>query len=88
MLVVARKIGQTILIGEEIEITVTAVRGDQVRLAIRAPREVSILRKEVVDQVKAGNAAAIDSAATGFMDLLGPRRENPFPATRLADTES
>lgn len=82
MLVVARKIGQTILIGDEIEITVTAVRGDQVRLAIRAPREVSILRKEVVDQVKASNAAAIDAAAVGFYDLLGPRREIPFPPAK------
>lgn len=87
MLVVARKIGQTILIGEEIEITVTAVRGDQVRLAIRAPREVSILRKEVVEQVKAGNAAAINAATTGFLDLLGPARETPFPPA-VPDSQS
>jgi carbon storage regulator len=63
MLVIARKIGQTVLIGEEIEITVSSIRGDQVRLAINAPRRVAIFRKEVVEQVELGNAAAVDAAA-------------------------
>ena len=71
MLVISRKIGQTLLIGDEIEITVSAVRGDQVRLAIKAPREVSILRSEVVDQVAQGNAAAVQGAEE-FMRLLDP----------------
>jgi carbon storage regulator len=70
MLVIARKVGQTVLIGDEIEITVAAVRGDQVRLAIQAPRAVTILRKETVEQVEAGNAAAID-AAPDLLKLLG-----------------
>jgi carbon storage regulator len=70
MLVIARKIGQTILLGDEVEITVSSIRGDQVRLAIQAPRSVTIFRKETVEQVKRGNATAIDSAA-GLLDLLG-----------------
>jgi carbon storage regulator len=69
MLVIARKVGQTVLLGEEIEVTVSSIRGDQVRLAIKAPREVSIYRKEAVEQVELGNTAAVDSA-TGLMDLL------------------
>jgi carbon storage regulator CsrA len=48
MLVIARKIGQTIRIGDNIEITVSAIRGDQVRLAIQAPREIPILRTEII----------------------------------------
>jgi carbon storage regulator len=72
MLVIARKVGQTVLIGDEIEITVSSVRGDQVRLAINAPRSISIYRKEAVEQVELGNAAAIDSA-TELLDLLRPR---------------
>lgn len=74
MLVIARKVGQTVRIGDEIEITVAAVRGDQVRLAIQAPRAVTILRKETVEQVEHGNAAAIASAA-GALELIGPVRE-------------
>jgi carbon storage regulator len=74
MLVIARKVGQTILLGDAIEVTVSAVRGDQVRLAIQAPRAVSILRKETVEQVEMGNAAAIDSAADLFA-LVQPLQE-------------
>jgi carbon storage regulator len=62
MLVIARKVGQTLLLGDEIEVTVSAIRGDQVRLAIQAPRSVAVLRKETVEQVERGNAAAIDAA--------------------------
>jgi carbon storage regulator len=69
MLVIARKIGQTVRIGDEIEITVSSIRGDQVRLAINAPRSISIYRKEAVEQVERGNVAAVDSA-TGLLALL------------------
>src|SRR5947209_6520163 len=68
MLVIARKVGQTVLIGDEIEITISSLRGDQVRLAINAPRSISIFRKEAVQQVELGNAAAVD-AAEGFSDI-------------------
>src|SRR5437879_6185881 len=71
MLVIARKVGQTVLIGEEIEVTVSAVRGDLVRLAIQAPRAVTVLRKETVEQVERGNAAAVD-AAVNLVDLPYP----------------
>jgi carbon storage regulator len=72
MLVIARKTGQTILLGDEIEVTVSAVRGDQVRLAIKAPRSISILRKETVEQVEMGNTEAVDSAA-GLLELITPQ---------------
>jgi carbon storage regulator len=94
MLVIARKVGQTVLIGDQIEITVSSVRGDQVRLAINAPRAISIFRKEAVEQVERGNAAAVDAAA-GLLDLLAslPEAENraappPFtPDAELTRTE-
>ncbi len=73
MLVLARKVGQTVLLGDDIEVTVSAIRGDQVRLAIQAPRSVSILRKETIEQVELGNAAAIDSASS-LLDLMLPAR--------------
>jgi carbon storage regulator len=74
MLVIARKIGQKVLIGDDIEITVSSIRGDQVRLAINAPRSVSIYRKEAIEQVERGNAAAIESA-TELLELLNARSE-------------
>ena len=72
MLVIARKTGQTLLIGDDIEVTVSAIRGDQVRLAINAPREVAVLRKEVVGQVTQGNMAALDIDPTALPALESP----------------
>ena len=54
MLVLTRKPDQSIMIGDDIEITVLEVRGEQVRLGIRAPRTVSVHRKEVFDQIQLG----------------------------------
>lgn len=51
MLILQRKKGQSLVIGDQITITVTDVGADSVRLAIDAPREVSILRSELVEAV-------------------------------------
>jgi carbon storage regulator len=83
MLVLTRKIGQTVVIGDGIEITVSSIRGDQVRLAINAPRSISILRKETVEQVSEGNAAALDSA-TELLELLATTAASE-PATSRVD---
>jgi carbon storage regulator len=58
MLVLTRKINQSIIIGDGIEIVVLEVRGEQVRLGIRAPRDVSVHRKEIFEQIQAENRAA------------------------------
>jgi carbon storage regulator len=62
MLVLTRKIDEAILIGDQIEIRVVQVRGTGdgavVRLGITAPRHVTVLRKEVYDEVVAANQAA------------------------------
>ena len=58
MLILARKVGQKIVIDGDIEITVVEVRGDQVRLGITAPRSVAVLRKELLEQVAAENIEA------------------------------
>lgn len=47
MLVVSRKEGESILVGDNIEIVVLGVRGDRIRVGISAPRQVSIVRKEL-----------------------------------------
>jgi carbon storage regulator len=62
MLILARKVGQHIVIANEIEITVVEVRGDQVRLGITAPRSIAVHRKELLEQVTAENVQAADTA--------------------------
>lgn len=64
MLILARKVGQRIVIDGNIEITVVEVRGDQVRLGITAPRSVAVYRKELLEQVAAENVEAIGTART------------------------
>lgn len=58
MLVLSRQRDQTIMIGDDIEITVVDIRGDKVRLGINAPPEIPVHRKEVYDAIKRENRAA------------------------------
>ena len=68
MLVLTRRMNQTIIIGEDIEITVVEVRGDQVRIGIAAPRGVAVHRHEIWAQIQAENKA---SAASGDPPVYG-----------------
>lgn len=58
MLVLTRKVNQSIVIGDEIEVVVLEVRGEQVRIGIKAPRNVSVHRKEIYEQIREENVAA------------------------------
>jgi carbon storage regulator len=66
MLVLARKVGQSIVINDNIELLVIEVRGDQVRLGINAPKSIPVHRKELLEQIRAQNlqAAAVSDADT------------------------
>lgn len=58
MLVLTRKVHQSIIIGDEIEVVVLEVRGEQVRIGIRAPKNVSVHRKEIYEQIQEENKDA------------------------------
>ncbi len=58
MLVLSRQRDETIMIGDDIEVTVVDIRGDKVRLGITAPKEVSVHRKEVYEAIKRENRDA------------------------------
>ena len=51
MLVLSRKLDQTIIIGDNVEITIVDIRGDIVRLGINAPSNISVHRKEIYDKI-------------------------------------
>ncbi len=63
MLTLTRTIGETIRIGDDIEVHVVEVRGNTVRLGFKAPREVSIHREEVYEQIAAARRLAVRVAA-------------------------
>lgn len=72
MLVLARKVGQSIIINDNIELLVIEVRGDQVRLGIDAPKSIPVHRKELLEQIKAENVkAASESDVDSVSKALG-----------------
>lgn len=58
MLVLSRKLKQSLVIGDNVEITIVEIHGDHVRLAISAPRHISVFRKELYDEIQKANVAA------------------------------
>ncbi|MBR1442573.1 MAG: carbon storage regulator CsrA [Firmicutes bacterium] len=59
MLALTRKKGDSVIIGDDIEIVVLGVQGEQVKLGIKAPRDISIYRKEVYEQIQKENKEAV-----------------------------
>ncbi len=64
MLVLTRKKGEVIRIGDDIEITIVAAKGEQVKIGISAPKNVEIYRKEVYEEIIAENQQASADVAT------------------------
>lgn len=81
MLVLARRVGENILIGDDIVVTVLEMSRDQVRIGIRAPRSVSVHREEVYQEILLANREAAEGrseevvvAAAAIADLPRKRR--------------
>ena len=72
MLVLSRKPGESILIGDDIEISIVEVRGDTVRIGINAPRNITILRQELMAEVAKTNIEAVSTVrdAEGILKSL------------------
>ena len=90
MLVLSRQRDETIMIGDDIELTIVDIRGDKVRIGIKAPSSVPVHRKEVYDAIKRENEQAA-RLNDGDMSQLPPaaRPNNPKRidvATRLGDS--
>ena len=62
MLVLTRRPGESIVVGQDIVITVIEIKGGQVRIGIDAPREIDVYREEIYEQVRQENIAAVANA--------------------------
>lgn len=72
MLALSRKKNESIVINNDIEVTVLEIKGDQVKIGITAPKSVPVYRKEVYVQIKDANkAASVSDGAEALKNLLG-----------------
>ena len=81
MLVLSRRIGESVVIGNDVVVTVLEVRGDIIRLGIDAPREVTVHRQEVFEAIEAANQAAASpdtESVSALADALA-KRQQPDP---------
>jgi carbon storage regulator len=76
MLALTRKVGESIVIGDDIEVTVLAVHGDQIKIGIDAPRSVPIHRKEIYLQIQEENQAAVATSEAGAQALKDFMKKN------------
>lgn len=82
MLILSRKKNESIIIGDDIEIMVTDVRGENVKLGVNAPRHISVHRKEIYESIKAENISASETNTSHLATLSEllrkrkPRRPN------------
>ncbi len=53
MLILTRRVGETLMIGDEVSVTVLGVKGNQVRLGVNAPKTVAVHREEIYERIKA-----------------------------------
>ena len=94
MLVLKRQAGEKLVIGNEITLEVLSVSGDGVRLGIVAPRETSVHRFEIFQEIQAANRAATRTPAatspaslTGLIAHLRPQEEEEAATTSIGQPE-
>jgi carbon storage regulator len=64
MLILTRRVGETLMIGNDISVTVLGVKGNQVRIGVDAPKEVAVHREEIFERIKSEQAGSSDSKAS------------------------
>jgi carbon storage regulator len=86
MLVLSRKVNQSIMVGDNVRVVVVAVDRDQVKLGIEAPREIAVHRSEIYEEIQRSNRSAAATAAPASEGTpavaraaLQPRKKSPKP---------
>jgi carbon storage regulator len=85
MLVISRRKGQRVTIGDDIELVITEVHRSHVKVGITAPRGLSVLRGEVFDSIEAANRAAAESELDA--DFGVPAQPEPAPTVKAQDRQ-
>jgi len=67
MLILTRRVGETVMIGEEVSVTILGVKGNQVRVGINAPKNVAVHREEIFERIKSEGSDGPEARESGSM---------------------
>ena len=82
MLILTRRVGETLMVGDDVTVTVLGVKGNQVRLGVNAPREVAVHREEIYERIKAEKQAMSNRR----LRLIDRRQSNAIPDVAFTDS--
>jgi len=69
MLILTRRVGETVMIGDDIAVTVLGVKGNQVRVGVNAPKEVSVHREEIYERIKREEQTGVSTRRVGSSEV-------------------
>lgn len=87
MLILSRRINESIKIGDDIEVMIVDIRGDQVRIGVAAPKDIAVHRKEVYvhiqqENLKAAQSDAADEALTAALEGMRSQSDGATPPSK------
>ncbi len=85
MLVLSRKRDESIIIGDDVVITIVDIKGEQVKIGVAAPKTVSIHRKEIYEAIQQENRAAANTKIQNLSGLVTVLRKQKNPAAESTD---